>query len=76
MKYILTTAALIASIAFPAFAGAPAGASAMQCDINRFTPIMSADGERILYWNNPTCVNMPSDERVANDPDAHDHDHE
>ena len=58
MKYILTTAATIIAIAFPAFADAPAGASAAPCDITQFTPIMSeADPGVILYWNNPTCKN-------------------
>ena len=57
MKYILTTAATIAAIAFPAFADAPAGAASLPCNINAWTPIMSDDGQTVLYWNNPTCKN-------------------
>jgi hypothetical protein len=41
----------------PAMADAPAGAASANCDITQFTPIMSADGTTILYWNNPTCKN-------------------
>ena len=41
----------------PALADAPAGAASANCDITQFTPIMSADGTTILYWNNPTCKN-------------------
>lgn len=31
---------------------------AYKCDPARYTPILSNDGTRVLYWNNPTCV-MP-----------------
>lgn len=34
---------------------APAGAGAGPCDPAQFTPIMSSDGTRILYWNNRSC---------------------
>lgn len=76
MKYILTTAATIAAIAFPAFADAPAGASAAPCDITQFTPIMSEDGQRVLYWNNPTCKNPTPASACERTDTCTDHDDE
>mgnify|MGYP000011043551 CR=1 FL=1 len=67
MKYILTTAATIAAIASASFADAPAGASAAPCDATQFTPVMSADGTRVLYWNNPTCKNPSPIEECKRD---------
>lgn len=54
MKYIIALAATLA--ASTALADAPKGAAAMACDITAFTPVMSADGTRVLYWNNATCA--------------------
>jgi len=58
IRFILSLYAAIAlSIigATIARADAPAGASATACDSTAFVPVMSADGLRVLYWNNPTC---------------------
>ena len=52
MKYIIAIALSMAASA--ALADAPAGASATACDVSAFVPVMSADGTRVLYWNNPT----------------------
>lgn len=54
MKYIIALAATFA--ASTAFADAPAGAAATACDVSAFVPVMSADGARVLYWNNATCA--------------------
>jgi len=56
MKSIFAALASFA-LASTALADAPAGAASANCDITQFTPIMSADGTTILYWNNPTCKN-------------------
>lgn len=56
MKHIFAALASFA-LASTALADAPAGAASANCDITQFTPIMSADGQTVLYWNNPTCKN-------------------
>ena len=56
MKTIyLTTIAMLTIFAVPALADTFPGAAATGCDVDRFTPIYSGDGETVLYWNNPTC---------------------
>lgn len=50
------TLAMIATFAVPAIAAEFPGAEATPCDADKFTPVYSANGEDILYWNNPTCV--------------------
>ncbi len=59
MKYTIALAAIFA--ASTAYADAPAGAASLPCNIDAWTPIMSDDGERVLYWNNATCVKPEHD---------------
>lgn len=59
MKYTIALAAILA--ASTAYADAPAGAESAACNIDAWTPIMSDDGERVLYWNNATCVKSERD---------------
>jgi len=61
MKSIIAALASFA-LASTALADAPAGAASANCDITQFTPIMSADGSTVLYWNNPTCTNPGANE--------------
>lgn len=68
MKLTMMTAAIIAALSTAAMADAPAGASAANCDITQFTPVLGDDGVTVLYWNNPTCKHpSPNEsERPAN----------
>lgn len=76
MKHILSTTAIIAALASTAFADAPAGAASANCDITQFTPIMSEDGQRVLYWNNPTCKNPTPASACERTDTCTDHDDE
>lgn len=60
MKSIFAALASFA-LASTALADAPAGAAGLPCDITQFTPVIGDDGVTVLYWNNPTCVHIPSE---------------
>lgn len=56
MKRTTTIAALMLTIAGPAYAERPSGWQAMGCDDpTQFRAVRSADTGAVLYWNNPTC---------------------
>jgi hypothetical protein len=59
MKYTIALAAILA--ASTAYADAPVGSASLPCNIDAWTPIMSADGATVLYWNNATCVKPERD---------------
>ena len=40
---------LVSALTFP-------GAAATACEPARFVPVMSEDGQTVLYWTNATCV--------------------
>lgn len=61
MKHIFAALASFA-MASTALADAPAGAASASCDLDAWSPVMSADGETVLYWNNATCTNPGANE--------------
>lgn len=59
IRTILSTLAMVLTMIMATTATAdtvPGGAATSCTDPNAFTPVMSADGTRVLYWNNPTCA--------------------